>query len=152
MASAQLLGGDMVIVHGTWAWIEAQKKDSNSDIFRYRFDRAPLTPAGWFGPQPSADAGAFHACEILYVFDNLGAFPWLMTEDDVRVADLTSRYWLNFVKTGNPNGPGLPQWPSYRQMGAPLLIIDAQPRVQPEDGRERQEFLAGAIDSDVTAI
>jgi para-nitrobenzyl esterase len=41
----------------------------------YRFDRAPLTPQGWFGDRSSRDAGAFHAGEILYVFDNLHAFP-----------------------------------------------------------------------------
>jgi para-nitrobenzyl esterase len=152
MASARLLGGDMVIVHGTWAWIEAQKKDGNSDIFRYRFDRAPQTPEGWFGAQPSAKAGAFHASELLYVFDNLSAFPWLMTEDDVKVANLTSSYWLNFIKTGNPNGRGLPHWPNHRQLGAPFLVIDVQPRVRPEDDRERQEFLASATESHVRVI
>ena len=143
--SARRLGADAVIVQGTWAWIEAQKTTGAADIFRFQFDRAPLTPEGWFGSRPSADAGAFHAGELLYVFDNLDAFPWLVDEDDVGIAKLTSSYWLNFIKTYNPNGEGLPHWPSYREEGARLLAIDAKPSVRPDEDRARQQFLAARL-------
>ncbi len=83
-ASARALGGDLTIIHSTWAWIEAQKANGRAEIFRFRFDRAPLTPQGWFGGADSRDAGAFHAGEILYVFDNLDAFPWLIEESGSR--------------------------------------------------------------------
>ena len=75
------------IIHPTWAWIEAQKQSGRADIFRFRFDRAPLTPEGWFGERASRDAGAFHAGEILYVFDNLDAFPWLIDDADRALAE-----------------------------------------------------------------
>ena len=139
--SARELGGDLMINHGAWSWIEAQKKTGRSDIFRFRFDRAPLTPEGWFDPKPSADAGAFHAGELLYVFDNLHAFPWLIDQDDRDIAVLTSSYWVNFVKTGNPNGAGLPRWPSYRDAGAPFLAIDAPAKVQKDTDQARRDFL-----------
>jgi para-nitrobenzyl esterase len=142
--SAQALGGDLTIIHGTWSWIEAQKKTGRAELYRFRFDRAPLTPEGWFGARPSAEAGAFHAGELLYVFDNLDAFPWLITQDDRDIAALTSRYWTNFVKTGDPNGAGLPRWPSYRSADAPLLAIDAPVAVERDADRARQEFLAEA--------
>ena len=144
-AGARALGGDLTIIHSTWAWLEAQRQTGRSPIFRFRFDRAPLTPEGWFGDRPSKDAGAFHAGEILYVFNNLDAFPWLVTDDDQRLADLASGYWVNFVKTGDPNGPGLPAWPSYRQAGDPVMLLDATPAAVGDPDRARHEFLADVV-------
>jgi para-nitrobenzyl esterase len=139
----------VVIVHSTWAWIEAQKNHGESDVFRFRFDRAPATPEGWFGSRPSSEAGAFHAGELLYVFDNLGVFPWRITQADVNLAALVSSYWVNFVKTCNPNGPHLPRWPSNRESRSPLLAFDASSHTDFEDDRARHEFLAAVSPSKV---
>jgi para-nitrobenzyl esterase len=145
-ASARALGGDLVIIHPTWAWIEAQKQSGHADVFRFRFDRAPLTPQGWFGERLSRDAGAFHAGELLYVFDNLHAHPWAIDDADRALAKLASSYWVNFVANGDPNGPGLPRWPSYRSGGAPVMALDTPPRAGPEDWRERHMFLRQATE------
>ena len=144
VTSAAALGGDLMIIHPTWAWIEAQKQTGRAEIFRFRFDRAPLTPEGWFGERPSREAGAFHAGEILYVFDNLDAIPWLTDDADRELARLASNYWINFVKNGDPNGPGLPHWPSYRSAGAPVMMLGAPSGAGPEEWRERHEFLRQA--------
>jgi para-nitrobenzyl esterase len=138
-ASARALGGDLTIIHPTWAWIEAQKATGKAEVFRFRFDRAPLTPKGWFGERDSRSAGAFHAGEILYVFDNLHAFPWLISDADRALAELASSYWVNFVKTGDPNGPNLPPWPSFRT--GRVMKLDAPASSVPEDGLDRQIFL-----------
>ena len=145
-ASASALGGDLAIIHPTWAWIEAQKQSGRADIFRFRFDRAPLTPQGWFGERDSREAGAFHAGELLYVFDNLGAYPWLIDDSDRALARLASSYWINFVVNVDPNGAGLPRWPSYRSAGAPVMMLDTPPRAGPEEWRERHMFLRQATD------
>ena len=145
------LGGDLVIIHPTWAWIEAQKQSGRADIFRFRFDRAPLTPHGWFGERDGRDAGAFHASELLYVFDNLHAFPWLIDDADRELAKLASSYWVNFVANGDPNGPGLPRWPSYRSAGAPVMALDTPPRVGREEWRERHVFLKAAAEGKSSA-
>jgi para-nitrobenzyl esterase len=146
VASAAALGADLQIIHPTWAWIEAQKESGRADIFRFRFDRAPLTPQGWFGERDGREAGAFHAGEIVYVFDNLDAFPWLIDDADRKVARLASGYWINFVKNGNPNGSALPHWPSYRGAGGPVMMLDAPPKAGQEEWRERHEFLQRAVD------
>jgi para-nitrobenzyl esterase len=145
LASARALGGDLTIIHPTWAWIEAQKQVGRADIFRFRFDRAPVTPEGWFGKRASRDAGAFHACEIWYVFDNLHACPWIIDDADRALARLASSYWVNFVKTGDPNGPGLPRWPSFRSAGAPVMTLDTPAGAKPEEERERHAFLQEVV-------
>jgi hypothetical protein len=40
-ASASALGGDLVIIHPTWAWIEAQKQKGRAHIFRFRSTARP---------------------------------------------------------------------------------------------------------------
>ena len=65
-------------------------------------------------PGPSHDMrGAFHGSEIPYAFDSLDALdkPW--TDEDRKIAETMSSYWANIIKTGDPNGTGLPDWPSF---------------------------------------
>ena len=57
--------------------------------------------------------GAVHASERQYVFQTLAASPWPTGESDKAAATAMSAYWTNFAKTGDPNGGGLPSWPTY---------------------------------------
>jgi para-nitrobenzyl esterase len=56
--------------------------------------------------------GAYHGSEIPFVFD---AFPADRPKDDTdaALAEKMSSYWLQFAAKGDPNGPGLPEWPAY---------------------------------------
>ena len=65
-------------------------------------------------PGPSSDAlGAYHAAEIPYVFNNAHLLQGGAREVDIELADLMSDYWVNFARSGNPNGDELPQWEPY---------------------------------------
>jgi para-nitrobenzyl esterase len=58
--------------------------------------------------------GASHASEIPYVFDNLvEGYGFKPVPKDKEVAKIMNAYWVNFAKTGNPNGKELPKWEVY---------------------------------------
>jgi para-nitrobenzyl esterase len=65
--------------------------------------------------------GAVHASERQYVFQTLAASPWPTADSDKAAAAAMSAYWINFAKTGNPNGGGLPVWPAYAAAADRLL-------------------------------
>lgn len=137
--SARELGADLMINHRTWQWLESHRKTARADIFRYRFDHGPNTT--WFPGEPLQ--GAFHSCEIPYFMDNLDAFDWKRGAADEAVARLSSSYVVNFVRTGNPNGDGLPHWPSYREASRPVMLIAANPSLAHDLERARYDMLQG---------
>ncbi|MCX7009027.1 MAG: carboxylesterase family protein, partial [Kiritimatiellaeota bacterium] len=82
--------------------------------WRTKFCKTPAYVSVW--PQPMPDvkypecATAFHGADLPYWFNNLGKFERPFTAADKLVADRASSYWVNFVKTGNPNSGALPAW------------------------------------------
>ena len=73
-----------------------------------------------------AKQGAPHASELDYVFDTVdNRFKDKLTADDKKVARMMNTYWVNFAKTGDPSGKGLPRWPMNN--ARTNLILDFQP-------------------------
>jgi len=64
------------------------------------------------GQGPFVALGAFHAEELMFLSQHYWT-SWIKTPDDVRVSNALIGYWIHFIRTGNPNTAGLPQWPSY---------------------------------------
>jgi len=92
---------------------------NGSPAYRYRFsyvqtsmrERMPATP---------------HGGEIAFVFDTLAAgWGGPPTPQDQAVARMAQSYWVNFARTGDPNGAGLPNWP--RHDGNKDLIFEFRP-------------------------
>ncbi len=81
----------------------------------------------WFSRAREGRAGelwrAYHGVELPYVFGTHDE--WMETsETDLQVTTATMSYWLQFAKTGNPNGPTTANWPGYSKPGFSVQEID----------------------------
>lgn len=112
-------------------WAEQRQKTSRHPIYAYL----------WTHWEPGPDAAryrAFHSSEIPYVFGTLDASPERpFTDEDQRLSDELSGYWVNWVKTGDPNGPGLSQWPVFQTDGEAILEIGTRTMIRPILAPER---------------
>lgn len=84
-------------------WGEERQKSGSKPAWVYYFTRQ----------LPGDDAGAFHSSELWYMFGTLNRCWRPSTEADFALSDHMVTYWANFMKTGDPNGDGLPQWKPY---------------------------------------
>lgn len=137
--AARDLGGDEFIGYSTWKWLDLHRATGHAPVYRYRFDQTlPLAPDA----KPGTYAVAPHASDIEFVFLMLPSrnLPW--RDEDHAVAELMANYWTNFAKTGNPNGPGLPEWPEYTAAAHdPVMHLVAGAQAKPDSHRGRYEFL-----------
>ena len=97
-----------------WSWANAQSKTGRAPVYYYYFTRVPPAPgAEDFVENRGSRLGAFHGAELPYVFGTLYPTTWAWTPQDQDFSRLLRRYWVNFARSGNPNGPGLPAWPAF---------------------------------------
>jgi len=154
------LAGDRFIGYSTWKWIDLAGKTGGKPVYRYYFarPRPAMRPemgnatAGLAGgvirtpgqpttPRP-VPRGAVHSAEIEYALGNLdGNKTYAWTPEDYKVSATMQQYFANFIKTGDPNGPGLAKWPAANQGPVQFLQIDVNTRAEPARHEERYHLL-----------
>ena len=161
LQSATDLAGDRFIAYSTWKWSDLHGRTGGAPVYRYLYCRprpamvpemgdavAGLAGGVVTGAEAKANRvpparGAVHSADIEYAMGNLATnrvYAW--TADDYRVSETLLGYYANFVKTGDPNGPGLPEWPAAnRGETVQVMRLDVESGVEPERHRERYLFL-----------
>ncbi|WEK44052.1 MAG: carboxylesterase family protein [Candidatus Sphingomonas colombiensis] len=91
--------------------------------------------------------GAEHASDVAYAFGAIGSvYPSGLMPADAEAQRLLHGYFAQFVKTGDPNGTGLPRWPRIGRDGEQLMAFrpDATATAGPDPWKARLDLTAGA--------
>ncbi len=85
--------------------------------------------------------GAFHTSEVPYTLHTLHTWnrPWQQLDKDLE--NTISTYWVNFAKTGNPNGKNLPEWKSYDKQSGNIMLLGDKVEVKAAFLKKEFDFL-----------
>ncbi|PWY88243.1 carboxylesterase [Aspergillus heteromorphus CBS 117.55] len=121
---------------GTWQWaLDWAAGGAKSPVYTYYFTHTPAE-------NPSS--GAYHGSELWYTFNNI---PYSDYSDvtwqpaDYKIESRMSDYWVNFIRNGNPNGDGLPEWPASGEEKQTMWLADSWGVGPISDSEERIEFI-----------
>ena len=137
---AAQVSGHLRVMAGVQDWAAHRAANSKSPVYVYDFTHRM--------PGPVKDSwGAYHSSEIVYWTRNLDRLdrPWV--DADRKVSEAMSGYWLNFIKTGQPNGAALPEWKPFNRANAQIMDLGVAPHMRPNAGPEVTDFFQRYYDS-----
>ena len=142
---------DFFMAFGMRRWSEYQVA-AGSPAFLYFMDQVPPafhlympeTPALEL-PDGPRSSGAYHSGCLAYVFGNtrLVGLHW-EAADHALSAQLVG-YWTNFARTGDPNGPGLPEWKPFTSAAAWTQRLGPRLETVPGVRKERLDAIGEAF-------
>jgi para-nitrobenzyl esterase len=135
VASQISLAVDKTIGLSQYQWALKQNENSKQNTYLYVFTRKPPATGD------KKKFGAYHTAEIGYAFHTLDSIQRAWEPLDRKLEKLMSAYWVQFVKTGNPNQAGLPVWGSFSDHEPHSMIFGdtSAARLLPE--KEALDFL-----------
>lgn len=112
-----------------------KSKQGGAPVYEYLFT--------WQSPVNDGSLGACHGMELPFMFNNIERARTLTggEKDAYVLADKISSSWISFIKTGNPNGKGLPEWNPYSYLNGATMIFDNNCKVVSNHDRELIEFV-----------
>jgi para-nitrobenzyl esterase len=119
--SSKELSRESTFSWSTWTWARLQTEKGKGKAFQYYYDHH----------EPTAE-GSGHGSDVPYAFQTLSPGPQGAPKpEDLKLSEMISSYWVNFAKTGDPNGPGLPKWPAFSETNPQSMVFDAAPGARP---------------------
>ena len=131
--AAHALGHDTVMVSGA-KWAAERLKAVKSPVYYYDFGHVLPDPA------TAADWGSYHSSELPYIFGTWTRFT--KGEQEARIATMMRTYWMNFIKTGNPNGAGLALWQAFDPAKNDVMSLGETPGMRPIASADKTALLS----------
>jgi para-nitrobenzyl esterase len=139
--ASELAVRDTRIGWPNFEWAKTQARTGHAKVFYYYFSHHPPAPPDEdYVENLGKDLGAYHGSELAYVFGNFVPPGWAWPDADRKLADTMSQYWVNFATNGDPNGPGLPPWPTFDPATDSVLHIDGTIAAGPAPNRTNYAF------------
>lgn len=132
------LSRDQTFGSQNYAWALRQSDAAKARVYVYRFTRK-LPATGDY-----VKFGAFHTGEVAYAYDNLEFVkrcPW--EQVDHKIASTMSSFWVNFARSGDPNGKGLPHWPAFNSKDTMVMFFSEKAEAKPLPDKAALDFLVG---------
>jgi para-nitrobenzyl esterase len=130
---SQKLVAQMFFGWQNYNWAKMQSATGKSKAYLYYFTHVPPGEPNY---------GAFHSSEFGYALRNLKLWSRPFAKLDYDLSEIMSSYWVNFAKSGNPNGPGLPEWPAFDNSSPRVIELGDQVKPVPLPHREQLEFMS----------
>ncbi len=134
-----------------WVWGEPARMTAMAFLSKkapaYMYQFGYVSPAN----QQRSPFGAGHGSEVSFVFNTLDAPrfgpPSKPTEAEYELAQKMNQYWINFAKTGNPNGNGLTNWPAYNKQNQDMLDVELDGKIisKPDPRKARFDVIEKAM-------
>jgi para-nitrobenzyl esterase len=102
----------------------------------------------WETPVEGGRLKSPHTIEIPFAFDNVQIARQLTGggADAMALADKLSETWIAFARTGDPNTPKLPRWPTFNASERPTMVINNQSKVVSDPIREQRLAMFNVLD------
>jgi para-nitrobenzyl esterase len=102
-----------------WTWAREQSEHGKGKVFSYYYNN--------HGPQAE---GAGHGSDVPFHFQTLAA-RGAPSKENLALSEMISSYDINFARTGDPNGKGLPRWPAFTDKNEQVMVFDTTPSARP---------------------
>ena len=143
---AQAIQADRSFVWEMRTWARTVETAGN-DAYLYFFSQAPPLFRIYVPERAAIDMpdgpngyGAYHSGDLAYAFGNTGLVGIDWTEWDHEISRAMTQYWVNFARTGDPNGGGLATWPRYEAAADEWLEFGSDIKTTREVRKEKLDL------------
>ncbi len=131
VAASSKLTNQLFFGWQNYTWATLQSQTGVNPAYLYFFSRVPPGEPNF---------GAFHSSEFAYALHTLKKWDKPFTEIDYNLENIMSSYWVNFAKTGNPNGEGLPVWSQFNRENPQVVEFGDEVKQTPLPFQEQLSF------------